>query len=155
MQSKIGEIYEGKVSGLTGFGAFVRLSNGESGMVHISEVSTAYVRDISEFLKEGQDVRVKVIGINENNKISLSIKQAGNTDWQKPVAKTREPREPKANAQYSPRRQQSPAKQGAASSGGAMSFEDMMAKFKKDSDEKISALKKSTDFRGGKRGGRQ
>ena len=75
MQSKIGEIYDGKVTGLTNFGAFVKLSNGESGMVHISEVAAVYVKDIHGFLQEGQDVRVKVLAVNENNKISLSIKQ--------------------------------------------------------------------------------
>ena len=66
MQSLIGEIYEGKVTGLTSFGAFVKMANGETGMVHISEVAATYVKDINEFLTEGQDVKVKVLAVNEN-----------------------------------------------------------------------------------------
>ena len=153
MQTKIGEIYEGKVSGLTSFGAFVKLSNGESGMVHISEVSSAYVKEIGEYLSEGQDVRVKVIGVNDNNKISLSIKQAEAGF----VPRTASPRETGRRDPRSqpPRRREPQAAADANRSDGAMSFEDMMAKFKKDSDEKISALKKSSDFKSSRRGGRQ
>ena len=152
MKSKVGEIYEGRVSGLTSFGAFVRLSNGESGMVHISEVANAFVKEIGDFLSEGQDVRVKVIGINENGKISLSIKQTDSSPQPKAAAKPAERQDNRARA---PRANGAgPSRQASAASDGAMSFEDMMAKFKKDSDEKISVLKKSTDFKGGKRGGR-
>ena len=64
MQSKIGEIYDGKVTGVTNFGAFVKLSNGESGMVHISEVAPVYVKDIHEFISEGQDVRAQLLDQN-------------------------------------------------------------------------------------------
>ncbi len=151
MQSKIGEIYDGKVSGLTSFGAFVRLSNGETGMVHISEVSAGYVKEIGEHLTEGQDVRVKVIGINDNRKISLSIKQADQNYVPRSAANPREGRERNSG---SAARRDRPQPDANRSSSGAMSFEDMMAKFKKDSEEKISVLKKSTDFKGGKRGGR-
>ena len=150
MQSKIGEIYEGKVSGLTSFGAFVRLTNGESGMVHISEVSFSYVKDIASVLEEGQDVRVKVIGVNENGKISLSIKQASEGFRPKPAPKAPQPR-PDHGA---PRRAPSFRSGAPEEKSGNPSFEDMMAKFKKDSDEKISSLKKNSDFRGGRRGGR-
>ena len=135
MQSKVGEIYDGKVTGLTSFGAFVKLPNGETGMVHISEVAYAFVKDITAYLTEGQDVRVKVINIGENNKISLSIKQAED--------KPKEAGRPRPAA---PRRTDSPresAKPQPAS--GPMSFEDMMAKFKADSEEKMSALKRSSD----------
>ena len=154
MQSKIGEIYEGTVSGLTGFGAFVRLENGETGMVHISEVSSSYVKEIRDHLTEGQTVRVKVIGVNENNKISLSIKQADENYQPRPERRPREPREsrePRPQTEQRPRGNERRAPSPAQSSG-PMSFEDMMAKFKKDSDEKISVLKKSTDFKGGRRG---
>ena len=149
MQSKIGEIYEGKVSGLTSFGAFVRLSNGESGMVHISEVSSSFIRDIASVLQEGQDVRVKVIGVTDNRKISLSIKQAADNYQPKP-ARPSEPRPAPGGPRKAPFHRQSQE----AEASGSPSFEDMMAKFKKDSDEKISSLKKNNDFRGGRRGGR-
>ncbi len=135
MQSKVGEIYDGKVTGLTSFGAFVKLSNGETGMVHISEVAYAYVKEISAFLAEGQDVRVKVINIGDNNKISLSIKQA--EDKPKEVGRPRPAAPRRSDPPRENARQQSP--------GGSMSFEDMMAKFKADSEEKMSALKRSSD----------
>ena len=73
---EIGAIVEGKVTGLTAFGAFVSLPDGKSGMVHISEVSNSFVKDIKDFLKEGQDVKVKVVNITDEGKISLSIKKA-------------------------------------------------------------------------------
>ena len=75
MQVEIGEILEGKVTGITKFGAFVELEEGKTGMVHISEVSNSYVEDINQFLKEGDVVKVKVINITEDGKISLSIKK--------------------------------------------------------------------------------
>ena len=75
MQVEIGEILEGKVTGITKFGAFVELAEGKTGMVHISEVSNSYVDDINQFLKEGDVVKVKVINISEEGKISLSIKK--------------------------------------------------------------------------------
>lgn len=154
MQSLVGEIYEGKVTGLTAFGAFVKMSNGETGMVHISEVASVYVKDINEHLTEGQDVKVKVLAINENNKISLSIKQAN-----PPAPKATENNGRRPQTGFRPQRNQervsSPGNQKAASSVSqpAMSFEDMMAKFKQESDEKISVLKKSGDFKTGTRRG--
>ena len=136
MQSTVGEIYDGKVTGLTSFGAFVKLSNGETGMVHISEVAYAYVKDINAYLSEGQDVRVKVINIGDNNKISLSIKQA--EDKPKDVAKPRPTVSKRSDISRESARSQS-------SAAGPMSFEDMMAKFKADSEEKMSALRRSSD----------
>lgn len=143
MQSKVGEIYEGKVTGLTAFGAFVKLSNGETGMVHISEVAPVFVNDIKDHVKEGQDVKVKVIAINEANKISLSIKQAlpKQDDGEQRKKKFSESGSPKGNSGRQPFDRQQ--RQSTSNSSGSMSFEDMMAKFKAESDEKISALKRS------------
>ena len=76
MQLKIGEIVEGKVSGITKFGAFVDLGENTSGMVHISEVARTYVNDINEHVKLNDTVKVKVLNIGEDGKISLSIKRA-------------------------------------------------------------------------------
>lgn len=151
MQSKTGEIYDGKVTGITNFGAFIKLSNGESGMVHISEVASTYVKDIKDHLTEGQDVKVKVLAVNENNKISLSIKQAVDTPKE---------RNDKSDGKFNRgnqgrdagRKSTAPAYRSAASSSSApLTFEEMMAKFKQDSDEKMSALKKTTDFKGNNR----
>ena len=86
---QVGQILEGTVTGLTEFGAFVTLPDGKTGMVHISEVSNTYVNNISEHLSEGQEVRVKVIEINEKGKIALSIKKAdGDSDNEKTERKT-------------------------------------------------------------------
>ena len=76
MQLEVGSIVEGKVTGFTSFGAFVDLDGGKKGMVHISEVATEFVKDIKDHLKVGQQVKVKVIGIDENGRINLSIKKA-------------------------------------------------------------------------------
>lgn len=143
---EIGAIVEGKVTGLTAFGAFVSLPDGKSGMVHISEVSTSFVKDIKDFLKEGQTVKVKVVGISEEGKISLSIRKA-EPQKEKPAYDNKEQQERK------PRRNDRPRNtnvwQGQPSKKEATSFEDMMAQFKQVSDEKMSDLKRTTEFRGG------
>ena len=74
MELTVGAVLEGKVKSITNFGAFVALPENKTGMVHISEVANAYVSDIRQYLTEGQDVKVVVIG-NENGKINLSIKR--------------------------------------------------------------------------------
>ena len=76
MELEIGSIYEGKVTGITKFGAFVLLPMGKSGMVHISEVANTFVDDINNYLKEGQTVTVKLIAIDQQGRINLSIKKA-------------------------------------------------------------------------------
>ena len=75
MEFGVGSILDGKVTGITKFGAFVALPEGRSGLVHISEIAYSYVNEVSEHLKEGQEVKVKVIGIDQSNRINLSIKQ--------------------------------------------------------------------------------
>lgn len=137
---EIGAIVEGKVTGLTAFGAFVSLPEGKSGMVHISEVSNSFVKDIKDFLKEGQDVKVKVVNITDEGKISLSIKKAEDT-----------PREyaPKPKRNDRPRNNNVWQGQPRQQNDSAMSFEDMMARFKQVSDEKMTDLKRSTDSKHG------
>ena len=152
MQSVVGEIYDGKVTGLTSFGAFVKLSNGESGMVHISEVAPVFVKEIKDFLTEGQDVRVKVLAINENNKISLSIKQAqaaapaAPKPERKPFRDNDAKRRPVRQTYASADNPKYPA------SAGPMSFEDMMSKL--NSEEKMSDLRRAADNSRGRRGNR-
>ena len=138
---EIGAIVEGKVTGLTAFGAFVSLPDGKSGMVHISEVSNSFVKDIKDFLKEGQDVKVKIVNITDEGKISLSIKKADETPKEYTPRPKRNDR-PRNNSnvwQGQPKQQ----------SDSAMSFEDMMARFKQVSDEKMTDLKRSTDSKHG------
>jgi S1 RNA binding domain protein len=76
MQLEIGKIVEGKVTGITKFGAFVELEPGKSGMVHISEVANHFVNDISDVLTVGQTVNTKIMSIADDGKIALSIKKA-------------------------------------------------------------------------------
>lgn len=146
MQIEIGSVYDGTVTGLTNFGAFVKLSDGTTGMVHISEVAAEYVSDISQHLSEGDEVKVKVIDINEKGKVSLSIKKAL-PEPEKP--KQNKPRQQNKNANrgWSGARQEEPS--------GPMSFEEMMAKFKAQSEDKMSDLKRSSDKRGGSNGYRR
>lgn len=157
MQVNIGDIVEGKVTGLTNFGAFVKLSTGEVGMVHISEVASSYVKDIKEHLAEGQDVKVKVMSVNEAGKISLSIKQA-----EPKPAEPREKKEFKGEKSFDrkpakPRRSSPPVWQGNRPDEKPQSFEDMMAKFKQTSDERQAGIKKPAESRrsggGARRGG--
>ncbi len=146
MQVEVGAVLEGKVTGIAAFGAFVELEGGKTGLVHISEVSTEYVSDINEHLKEGQTVKVKVIS-TDNGKISLSIKQT-----QKPAEKREKRqggrRQERRSADNGPKRPPEEFDFGRKNSD--MSFDDMLQKFKQDSDEKFQDLKRSNE---GKRSG--
>lgn len=125
MELKIGALLEGKVKTITNFGAFVVLPENRTGMVHISEVANQYVSDIRTHLTEGQTVRVKVMKIDENGKIALSIKKA-----EAPSAvKEGKPEAPKGNG--------GPAG-GNKFASTPMSFEEKLKQFMSDSDSKIS-----------------
>jgi len=147
MQLKVGDIVEGKVTGITNFGVFVDLGEGKSGMVHISEVSRTYVNDIHEVLKENDEVKAKVLNLTDDGKISLSIKRAMEPERSKQEGGNRRERKP-----YQPPKPDNsftwvPKKQEPAS------FEEMMNRFKQTSDEKFSDLKrKNPEARRTKRG---
>lgn len=152
MQSKTDEIYNGTVTGLTAYGAFVKLENGESGMIHISEVASVYVKEIKDFLTEGQEVKVKVISVKDN-KIGLSIKALETPA--KPEKKFRDRNSFGQNEQPARggRRFSASSSHGSSQAGADINFEEMMAKFKQESDERIGDLKRSADFKGnGRRG---
>ena len=83
MSIEVGNKVEGKVTGITDFGAFVELPGGDTGLVHISEVADTYVKDISNYLKEDEKVKVKIINIDDDGKIGLSIKQLDNPNERK------------------------------------------------------------------------
>lgn len=162
MQLEVGSILEGKVTGITKFGAFIELPVGKTGMVHISEVASSYVKEISDYLSLNQMVKVKVIGITPEGKVSLSIKQV---DPSPAPAQSSAPRgnfKPSHNSggQGMPsRRPQSGRRPFREVSYGfdrrkpitndTMSFEDMMSKFKQTSEDKMSDLKKYTDVKRG------
>ncbi len=155
MQIEVGQIVEGKVTGITNFGVFVDLGEGKSGLVHISEIAQTYVSDVREFVKENDTVKMKVLSISDDGKISLSIKKA-----QSQADAPQRPKNfgPKNNGPRAPRppRQEpdytSPAAVWTPKKSESASFEDMMAKFKQTSDEKFSDLKrKNPDTRRPKR----
>ena len=151
MAVEIGAILEGKVTGITNFGAFVEFPDKTTGMVHISEVSSSFIKDIHEKLSEGDTVKVKVIDINEKGKIALSIKKA---------LPQEAAQKPKRNNNDRPRRSQPQVWTGTQRTEPEnMSFEDMMARFKTVSDEKMSDLKKNSAAKRGtstpRRGGNQ
>lgn len=163
MQLEVGGIYEGKVTGITKFGAFVSFEGGKTGMVHISEVAPTFVNEIKDFVTEGQTVKVKVLSISEEGKISLSMKKALPEDQQRKPAPRRSengPRRdgPKGNGVHSPRGHRPPPQPGPGRPGDfewqsrrndSGSFEDMMSRFKQTSDEKMSDLKRSSETRRG------
>lgn len=119
MQLEIGSVIEGKVTGTAAFGAFVALPGGKSGLVHISEITNGYVKDVNDHLSVGQTVRVKIIGIN-GEKINLSIKKA-------------EPQSaPQRHSTAAPRTEVRPERDASAG------FEDKLKKFMQDSDSRIA-----------------
>lgn len=132
MPVQVGEIVEGTITDIMEYGVFVKLPEKKSGLVHISEVSREYVKDIHEIVKVGDTVKVKVLSVDDNGKISLSIKKAlpreeRNTQVKKERFndfQSKKPQEP-------------------------MTLDDMLSKFMKDSDERQLDLKRNIE---GKRG---
>ncbi len=145
-QLEVGMVVEGKVTGIVAFGAFIELEGGKTGLVHISEVASEFVNDINQHIKEGQVVKVKVIGMDKG-KVSLSIKQANSND-DKPKKDKRAPRPRRTERQESGPKQ--PPEEFSFATKKDMSFDDMLQKFKQDSDEKFQDLKRSNE---GKRSG--
>lgn len=76
MPFEVGDVVEGTVLNITDFGAFIQLPEGKTGLVHISEVANTYVKDIRKHLKEHDKVKVKILSMDANGRISLSIKKA-------------------------------------------------------------------------------
>jgi S1 RNA binding domain protein len=174
MAIEVGSKLEGKVTGITHFGAFVELPEGGTGLVHISEIADNYVKDVNDHLKLEDKVLVKVINVDKDGKIGLSIKQTVD----KPPVPER-PARPERPAGFRPsgsgegRREGSSDRPPSSSGGGGgfnrggggdrggrnfnkapagkPTFEDKVSRFLKDSEERISSIKKNTE---GKRGGR-
>ena len=128
MELGVGAIVDGKVTGITKFGAFVALPEGKSGLVHISEIAYSYVNEVSDHLHEGQEVKVKIIGIDQVKRINLSIKQV------------------------EPPPQRAP-RQGGGSPKEPTDFEDRLKQFMQSSDSKLSELRYIEKKGGNRRGG--
>ena len=153
MGIEVGVVLDGKVTGITNFGAFVALPGNRSGLVHISEIAYSYVNDVHDHLIEGQEVKVKVIGVDANNRINLSIKQAA-------------PPPPRPERHSGPRSGNGPSPQPRRPAPsrtftpepvlpkGPASFEDQLKQFMASSDSKLSELHMN-EKRGSRRGGRK
>ena len=139
MELEPGKIIEGKISGITQFGAFVVMEGGKTGLVHISEIALEYVKDIKSHLKEGDKVKAKILSVDDSGKISLSIKQA----------LLEERAAAKKTARKAPAAKKPDDFDWSKKSAQPSSFEDMLAKFKQDSDEKQHDVKKSLDSKRG------
>lgn len=133
-----GKIIEGKVTGITQFGAFVTMENGKTGLIHISEVATEYVKDIKDHLKEGDIVKAKVLSVDKTGKVSLSVKQA--------ILDERNAAKKSTPKKFSRKPDDF---DWSKKSSAPSSFEEMMAKFKQDSDEKLQDVKKAMDSKRG------
>lgn len=158
MAIEAGSKLQGKVTGITHFGAFVELSEGVTGLVHISEIADNYVKDVNEHLKLNDIVTVKVINVDKDGKIGLSIKQAVDKPADAPAPRPRFEKSDRGGGGGGGMGGR--GDRGGRGGGGGrppagrMSFEDKMARFLKDSEDRISSLKKQDSKRGG-RGGRR
>ncbi len=121
MEVEPGSIVEGTVVKITNYGAFVELPGGKSGLVHISEIADTYVKDVKDYLKEQERVRVKILGLNDRGKLDLSVKQA------------------------------LPPEERVSRSRPRTSFEDKLKSFMKESEERLLDLKRSTEAKRGGR----
>lgn len=148
MSIEVGSKLQGKVTGITNFGAFVELPEGSTGLVHISEVADNYVKDINEHLKVGDVVEVKVINVEKDGKIGLSIKKAKDRPEGQQASSQRPPRQNRGNDRSKDFRSKDNFRPKET-------FETKMAKFLKDSEERISSLKRNTETKRGGRGGRR
>ena len=133
MDLEVGAIVAGKITGITKFGAFVTIAPGKSGLVHISEIASTYVNDIRDFLTEGQEVMVKITGVDQSGRLNLSIRAASAT----PPDKVRVQQQPRP-----------------ATETPEPAFEDKLKRFMQDSDKKISGSKLYSDKKGARRRGR-
>ena len=133
MSIELGNKLKGKVTGIKKFGAFVELPEGKSGLVHISEVADNYVENVEDHLSVGDEVEVKVLTIADDGKISLSIKKAKDR-----------PRRPQQSKPSQKQVQSKPE-----------DFEKKLNNFLKDSEDKLTSIKRQTESRRGGRGSRR
>ncbi|MBR2179613.1 MAG: S1 RNA-binding domain-containing protein [Selenomonadaceae bacterium] len=155
MVIEVGSVVDGVVSRITNFGAFVDIEGGKNGLIHISEISDVYVRDVHDFLSEGDKVQTKVISIDERGKIALSLKQMKKQEQETAEresdisSRNRFSRNERSDQRFERGENKRPVRQLSAS------FEDKLSKFMKDSDERQADIKRKTDSKRGGRGSRR
>lgn len=152
----------GKVSGITNFGAFVDLADHQTGLVHISQISNSFVKDIHDILAVGDEVTAKVVKIAPDGKIALSMRAVEERPA-KPARPVAEKHFEHAKPVHHDHRDDHfrRASRAQATFGGRSShkgnddFNSMLASFMKESESRLSTLKRQTDGKRGGRGGRR
>ncbi|WP_302157599.1 S1 RNA-binding domain-containing protein [uncultured Acidaminococcus sp.] len=155
-----GAVVDGIVTGITNFGAFVSLPENKVGLIHISEVSNVFVKDVHDFLKVKDKVTVKVVSIDDKGKIGLSLKALmppAPAPERKPAGENRhfENRHFENKKFEGKKRFESKPFHGAPRAQGPMSFEDKLSRFLKESDDRLLDLKRNTESKRGGRGARR
>ncbi|MFD1430970.1 S1 domain-containing RNA-binding protein [Lacticaseibacillus mingshuiensis] len=156
MAVEVGAKVSGKVTGITNFGAFVDLGEGQTGLVHISEVSDEYVKDIHDVLKVGDVVTVKVMSIKDG-KVGLSIRKAVDKPQAEHTSRPSSNR-PSGDHFQKPRREFNNGGGSRAPRkpvGGKDDFDSLMSGYLKESEERLSSLRRNTEGKRGGRGGRR
>lgn len=146
MSIEVGAKLKGKVSGITNFGAFIDLGSGKTGLVHISEVSNGFVKDIHDVLTVGDEVTVVVTTVGTDGKIGLSIRKAE----EKPEEKREFPKK-----EFNRPSQKKTFTRNNNTSANKQDFDSLMSSFLKDSDDRLSSLRRNTEGKRGGRGGRR
>ncbi|HDX9590235.1 TPA: RNA-binding protein S1 [Bacillus pseudomycoides] len=152
MSIEVGSKLQGKVTGITNFGAFVELPEGLTGLVHISEVADNYVKDINDHLKVGDQVEVKVINVEKDGKIGLSIKKAKEREKTEGEQRDNQRAGRPAGRNRSFNRDN---RGGGDNRNQKETFEQKMARFLKDSEDRLTSLKRNTESKRGGRGARR
>lgn len=145
---KPGEVLEGRIAEVRNFGAFVWLEGGKKGLVHISEISDQYIRDIHNHFRPNDKVKTKIVSIKEDGKIELSIKQAEGLEYTRPPVEV-EPIQRIDPGEYLKEPPEITFRHDR-SGNGEPSFDDQLKRFKRQSDENLIDLKRNTE---NKRGG--
>jgi S1 RNA binding domain protein len=174
MSLEIGSIVEGTVTGVTNFGAFVKLPEGNTGLIHISEVANTYVKEINSYLKEKDVIMVKVLGINDKGKYDLSLKQAilelsdeevadaekgevvyedlnGENTEKIPQKRREEYRNNQQDRKKTANYGYSEDKRDNRYENKDFSFEDKLSKFLKQSEERLLDIKRNTESKRGRK----
>lgn len=167
MSIEVGEKVVGKITGITHFGAFVSLPDNKTGLIHISEISDQYIKDINSVLSVGLEVEVKVLTIASDGKISLSLRQAkegaqaerpqarpaSNRDGERKFSKP--PQSDQAPRSFNKRKDSGSSQRSSQSQPKEEGFDSLMSGFLKDSEDRLSSLRRNTEGKRGGRGGRR
>jgi len=119
--TKVGDVVKSKVTQITKFGAMVTLESGEPGFIHISKIANQYVKNVEDFLKQGQEISARVIGKTKDGKWELSLKE-----------------------------QRGPEKGSEEKGTSKAEFEKKLARFMKESERKMAEYRKRVEKKGGR-----